>query len=316
VFSRQAERLAARAGHHYVGALTMLWEGIAAFLTGQWKKASDLCGRAATALREECTGVTWELNMAHNFFLGGLVSQGELREASRHLPALLASAGERGNFYLELELNTRMILVWLAGDDPDGAERRGNDGIARWSQRGFQRQHYSNRLMRLQIELYRDRPRAAWEVIESCQGPLRRSQFLRVQHTRIERANYRARCALAMAASGIEVPRMLAIARQEADRLQVEHRPWSDAFARLLLATVAFQEGDNDLAIARLTDAIDGFDSAGMQLYAAVSRRRLAALIGGAPGAQMRSEADTWMARQEIRNPTAMSRLITPGLPG
>jgi hypothetical protein len=78
----------------------------------------------------------------HNFFLGGLVSQGELREAASHLPPLIASARECGNFYLELELHTRLILVWLADDDPDGAERRGCDGIARWSQRGFQRQHY------------------------------------------------------------------------------------------------------------------------------------------------------------------------------
>jgi hypothetical protein len=37
--------------------LPALEVGIAAFLTGQWKKASVLCERAAIVFREECTGV-------------------------------------------------------------------------------------------------------------------------------------------------------------------------------------------------------------------------------------------------------------------
>jgi hypothetical protein len=314
-FSRQAEQLAAHAGQHYVAALTMLWEGIAAFLTGQWKKASDLCGRAATILREECTGVIWELNMAHNFFLGGLVAQGELREASRHLPALLASAHERGNFYLELELRTRMILVWLAADEADAAERRGNEGIALWSQSGFQRQHYGHMLMRVQADLYRGRPREAWQLIESCQRPLRRSLFLRVQHTRIERAIYRARCALAMAAAGIEETRMRAIACREAARLASERRPWSDAVSRLVLATVAHGEGRLEPAADQLAAAVAQFEISGMQLYAATARRRLGAIVGGDEGRRLRTESDAWMAAQEVRDVEAMTRVLAPGFP-
>jgi hypothetical protein len=311
--SRRAEALAARAGQAYVAALTALWEGIAAFLTGQWNKASELCGRAATILREECTGVTWELNMAHNFFLGGLLSLGELREVARHLPGLVQSARERGNSYLELELNTRMILAWLAGDDADGAEHRAKEGIARWSQRGFQRQHYSYVLMRVQTELYRGRSREAWQVIEGCQGQLRRSLFLRVQHTRIESTNYRARCALALAAEGPDAPRLRAIARRDAQLIERENMPWSNPFARVIRSTVAFQEGDVDHAVEDLAAAIEGFNVAHMQLYAAACRRRLSVLVGGDAGRSLRSEADRWMAAQEIRDPAAMTRLVTPG---
>jgi hypothetical protein len=315
-FSRRAQALAHRAGQDYVAALTTLWEGIAAFLAGEWKRASVLCGRAAAALREERRGVIWELNMAHNFFLGGLVSQGELREAARHLPPLITSARERGNFYLELELYTRMIIVWLAGDDPDGAERRGVEAIARWSQRGFQRQHYSHALMRLQAALYRGQARRAWTLIEECQEPLRRSLFLRVQHTRIERATYRARCALAMAAAGSDERRMRAIATREARRLRRERRPWADGFAALLTATVACQERAEGLARSRLTEAIDLFETAGMQLYAAVSRRCLASQLGGDAGRDLEAQASAWMQRQEICNPEAMTRLIAPGFSG
>ena len=311
-FARRAQALAARAGHDYVAALTTLWEGIAAFLAGEWKQATVLCGRAATALREERRGVIWELNMAHNFLLGGLVSQGELRAAARHLPPLLTSARERGNFYLELELHTRMILVWLAADDADGAERRGAEGIARWSHRGFQRQHYSNALMRVQIALYRGRAREAWTTIEACQQPLRRSLFLRVQHTRVERATYRGRCALAMAAAGIDASHMRVIARREARRLLREGRPWANGFASLLLATLACQEGVADAARSHLMEAIVLFDATGMQLYAAVARRCLASQLGDA-GAHLEEQATAWMQGQEIRDRAAMTQLIAPG---
>ena len=316
VFSRRAEALAAKGGHAYVAALTSLWEGIAAFLTGRWKKASELCGRAATTLSDEYTGVTWELNMSHNFLLGGLVAQGELREVGRHLPGLLQAARERGNSYLELELNTRMILVFLASDDAEGAEQRAQDSIARWSQRGFQRQHYGYALMRVQAALYRGRAREAWALIESCQRPLRRSLFLRVQHTRIESANYRARSALACAAQHTnDARRLRAIAADEAQRILRENRPWGNAFARLLLANVAHQEGDAQAAVEALTAAVDGFNAADMHLYAAVSRRCLGALIGGDQGRSLRMAADRWMAGQEIRDPRAFMRLVAPGLP-
>jgi tetratricopeptide (TPR) repeat protein len=314
-FSRRAEALAEDVGHQYVAALTSLWAGIAAFLTGQWRRAAELCGRAVTTLRDECTGVTWELNMAHNFFLGGLVAQGELREVARHLPGLLHLARERGNFYLELELSTRMILVWLAADDPDGAEQRANQGIARWSQRGFQRQHFSHLLTRVQIELYRGRAREAWQLMASHEAPLRRSFFLRVQHTRVETANYRARCALAMAGAGHDARRMRAIAAHEASRIVRENMPWSNPFAQVLRATIACQEGEADAALKGLGRAIEEFESADMHLYAAVCRRRLSLLVGGDHGKALRSAADRWMAGQDIRDPAAMTRLATPGFP-
>ena len=314
-FSRRARTLAEREGDRYVTALTSLWAGIAAFLTGQWKKAADLCGWAVTALRDECTGVTWELNLAHNFFLGGLVAQGELREVAHHLPGLLRSARERGNFYLELELSTRMILVWLAGDDPDGAERRATEGIARWSQRGFQRQHFNHLLTVVQTGLYRGRAREAWQLMESRQAPLRRSLFLRVQHTRIEASNYHARCALAVAAEGVDAPRMRVIASRDAQRIEGENMPWSNPFARVIRATVAYQEGDMNRAVEGLTDAVEGFNAARMQLYAAVCKSRLSAIVGGDRGRSLRRDADHWMTTQEIRNPTAMTRLVVPGFP-
>jgi hypothetical protein len=41
---RQAEELAGSAGKHYIGALTSMWAGIGAFLTGKWADATDSAG--------------------------------------------------------------------------------------------------------------------------------------------------------------------------------------------------------------------------------------------------------------------------------
>jgi hypothetical protein len=91
------------------------------------------------------------------------------------MPGLLQSARERGNAYLELELNTRMILVFLAADDADGAERRAQESIAHWSQRGIPASALQLCAHAVQAALYRREARQALEVVESCQRPLQRS---------------------------------------------------------------------------------------------------------------------------------------------
>lgn len=312
---RQATALAPDAGRHYVAALTSVWTGIGAFVSGRWRESADLCGRALTMLRDHCTGVTWELNLAQNFFLFSLVLLGQLRQASSHLPGLLRSAREHGNVYLELELGTRMSLAWVAADQPDEAERLANEGMARWSQHGFQRPHYHHLLTLIQTRLYCGRSAEAWELLERHRDALRQNHFRRVQHTRIETANCRARCALARAAQGTDAPRMRAVAEREARRILREGMPWANSYVRLLRAAVAYQTGNAGTAVDELTRAIEGFETSDMQLHAAVCRWRLSGLVDGARARALRDEADVYMARQEIRNPAAMARLFAPGLP-
>ena len=315
-FGRKAEALAGDSDRPYVAALILVWKGISAFLTGQWQESADACGKAAVTLRDDCTGVLWELNLAHNFFLGALLSQGEIREVARYLPGLIETSRERGNFYLELELRTRMVLVWLAADDPDTVEKMADEGLARWSHQGFQRQHYNHLLTRVQVELYRGHANAAWQLMAAHEKRLRRSLLLRVQHTRIEAANYHSRCALAMAAAGEDPHRMRAVALRDAERIAREDMPWSNPFARIIWASVAYQEGRNDKAVTELSNAVSAFEAAGMRLYAAACRRRLGALVGGTQGQEELQAADRWMASQDIRDPVAMTRLIAPGFGG
>src|SRR6185503_10712399 len=201
-FTARAQEMAERIQHPHALALVSMSSGIAAFVLGQFRRATEHCERALTLLRDECTGVNWEMNLTQDFLLGALLFRGELRDVSHWLPGLLEAARERGNLYFETELRTRMNLVWLAADEPDEGERQAHDAMQRWSQEGFHRQHYNHMLARIQTELYRGRAEAAWRLIDGNWPAMRRTSLFRIQFLRIEASYLRARCALLMVGAG------------------------------------------------------------------------------------------------------------------
>jgi eukaryotic-like serine/threonine-protein kinase len=239
---------------------------------------------------------------------------GELGEVSRQVPALLANARSRGNLYLATELCTRSNYAWLAADNPDEGEHEAVESIARWSQKGFHRQHYSAMLARVQTALYRGDAAVAWRILAEQRSSLRRSLLTRVQVLRIESLYLRARSALAMAARKSS-RRFLSIARAASRRIAGEQMPWSDPIALLLRAGIANLEGNSSVALKYLHDAATRFDRADMKLYAAVARRRIGALQDDEQGRELRRQAEAWMAAQHIKNPACMTRMLAPGFP-
>jgi hypothetical protein len=314
-YAERAARVASQSGHPHAETLCAATAGVRAAFIGEWKKGSLLCGRALEDLRERCAGATWELNCAECFFLGCLLSQGEIREVSRRLPSLLTAARDRGNLYFETELCTRMNLVWLAADKPDEGERQANEAMQRWSHQGFHRQHYNHVLARVQTELYRGRAEQAWNLVTASWRAFRLTQLLRIQFLRTETSFLRARAALLMAAGGRERRRFLRIVRKDATRIGSFGTRWSDSLAMLLTATILHLEGRPREAYDRLAEAVDAFEAADMKLYAAVARRRLGALQGGDSGRDLVDAGNDWMAGQGIVNVDRMTRLIAPGLP-
>ncbi|MCC7010798.1 MAG: AAA family ATPase [Acidobacteria bacterium] len=318
-FAQRARRLADRLHHPHVIALSWLTAGIARFVRSDWTTATDLCERALTLLRQQGTGAVWESTLAQNFFLGALMFRGQIRRVTTWLPDLLRSARERGNLYFEVEISARMSLAWLAKDRPDEGERQADEAIARWSAAGFYRQHYNHVIARVQAALYRGDAERAWHTVTASHAAIRRSLWLHVQYMRVEFTFIHARCAIAMAAEGRDVRSMLATAERASRVLAREGTDWAGAAALVVRAAAANLEGDERAAADRLQAAIDLFDRADMQLYAAAGRRRLAALAPSQRGRTLRQQSDRYMADEDIRNPLAMARLLVPGfrdLPG
>ena len=310
--ARWAEELSQKVGHPQAIGLSIWASGVSAYLVGNWQKAAELCERAAEVLRDRCTGVTWELTIAQRFMLSALLYLGELAEVSRRVPSLLSAAIEQGNLFGATDLRTRLNLIWLAADDPDKARAEVIEALKAWPHEGFHLQHYSSLLALAQIELYTGDVEVAWKHLEGQWQALENSMLLRIQVLRIEAMHLRARTALAN--SVIRGDRdKLRIAEKLARKIEKENMAWGKPFASLVRAAVAHQRSEESRRATFLADAVQGFDAAGMHLYAAAARRRLGEITGGGKGQQLSTEADAWMVAQRIKNPAALTQMLAPG---
>jgi serine/threonine protein kinase/tetratricopeptide (TPR) repeat protein len=306
------ERLAQRAANPHAIGLAIWARGLSAYLVGDWKQAAELCERAAEVLRDQCTGVTWEMTIAHRFMLSSLMFLGEMVEVSRRVPQLLTAALEQGNLFAATDLRTRMNPIWLAADDPDRARAEVISALTTWPREGFHLQHYSSLVALVQIELYTGDYEVAWRHIEGQIKPLEKSMLLRIQGLRIEAKFLRARVALASAA-GAQREGRLRIAENLAQSITKEQMTWSNPLALLIHAGLSRRRADDSRARELISQAIEGFEAADMALYAAAARRRLGEILGGTSGDELISQADDWMTRQRIANPAAVTNLLAPG---
>jgi eukaryotic-like serine/threonine-protein kinase len=255
------------------------------------------------------------MNIAQNVLIWALMYMGELGEVSRLVPPLLAHARRSGNLYIATELCTRSNYVWLAADNPDEGEREAIESIARWSHKGFHRQHYSALLARVQTALYRGDGDVAWRLFTAEERQVHRSLLTQFHVLRVEALYMRARSALAVAASRGGDARFLSIARASARRIANERAAWSDPIGMLVSAGIANVEGNRAVALPLLHEALGRFERADMNLYANVTKRRIGVLQQDAAGRELLGRANAWMAAQQIKNPMCMTRMLAPGFP-
>jgi hypothetical protein len=137
--------------------------------------------------------------------------------------------------------------------------------------------------------------------------------LLRIQVLRIEAMHLKARAALATAGTSNHKEYRLKVAETMAHRIAKEQIAWAMPFASVVRAGVAHQRGKASQAVGLLSEAAENFDLADIDLYAAATRRRLGEALGSERGRQLVAEADAWMRNQEIRDPAAMTRMLTPG---
>ncbi|MDX6696034.1 MAG: eukaryotic-like serine/threonine-protein kinase [Blastocatellia bacterium] len=313
-FLKEAEALSEKVQRPQVKGLVIINEAAAAYLVGEWRRAYELCERAVEILRDQCTGVNWELTTAHRFLLNSLMFLGELKEVSQRLPVLLSAAKEQGNHFAATDLRTRLNLVWLAADDPARARAEVIDALNEWPHQGFHLQHYSSFSAMAQIMLYTNDGPVAWKHFSQQWSQMKSSVLLRIQVLRVE-ANYLlARCALAAAEQNVETQRLLRVAARIAGNVKRERVKWAAPYVPLILAGVAGLRGQHTQAAEFLKAAAEGFDAVEMSLNAAVARRHLGQLVGGDEGRQLVMQADEWMTAQLIKKPDLLARALAAGM--
>jgi serine/threonine protein kinase len=296
--------------HPHALGLSMTISGMTGYLMGEWASALRDCDAAERILLERCTGVLWELTQARRFALSALTFMGNLAELSKRSPKLLTEARERGQLYAETDLRSRlMTFMWLAQGQPELAEQNAEEALQRWSQQGFHLQHYNRVLALAQCSMYRGDARAALTRLDETWPLLENSMLMRIQALRVEIWHARGRAMLAALRKG----RSAADVQRIAHRIAGERMAWTRPLAAILMAGVHRHRGQLDAARFDLERAAAGFDAVDMQLYAAVARMRLGALIGGDQGVEVRAKAQRFFDAQGIVDPDAFTRLLAAG---
>lgn len=307
-----ATELAARVTEQPTLGMVIAAPGMCAFLTGEFRRATDLLGKAVTTLRGSCTSVAWELDTARAWWFLAHVYGGGWGEIAREWPGALQDARNRGDLYAEVYLSTIIpATVRLAEDDPDRAWGEVESAISRWSDSGYHVQHHNALNAKLSIHLHREEAGVAWELIRAKEPVYRRAMLWRIQQVRIDFLQIRARCALAVARQKPEAHAVLRSAARDSRTLQRESAPWGKALGALMRACVA-SFGDRARCKALFTEAMNQLEVADLGAFAAAARFRLGERTPGREGELLREAALCWFKDQGVRNPMRIIDSYTP----
>ncbi len=305
-----AQTLADQVDQPYPRALVTMMRGVAAAFEGHWPQALSHCDQAEQVFRGSCTGVVWELDTLHRFGLWALMFMGDVPEMGRRLPVLLKEAQERDDLYAVVNFSAVVgTFLRLADDQPEAARDNLQKVMTQWSRQGFHVQHLDSIYDEVQIDLYQGKGTAAWERLERHWPTASGSHFFRIQQIRIMMHHLRGRCAVAAARETTD-PRFLRIAASQAKLLEKERMPWADALACLLRGSApATRDAETTLF---LRQALAGFETLDMKLYAAAARWRLGEATQGAEGEALIALAIAALEERKIKKPASMMDLLAP----
>jgi eukaryotic-like serine/threonine-protein kinase len=311
---KMAKELVDKINVPHAQGLFYLMAGIAAFLAGEWLKAHENLEQATSIFSQNCTGVNWEIDNSQLFSLRSLLYLGELNKLCERLPAIVKQAHERGDIYAITSLGTALsYMPCIIEDNPDKARKNMWEAIEKWSHEGFHLQHYWALLGQVQVEIYSGQGNTALKIINAQWSPMVRGLLLEVQNSLIEMLQLRARAALATLKTSNNSKTVLASVEKDAKRLLKEKIATATAFAKLLLAAVAFNRHQKEQAINLLIQAEKDFEQLNMALYKAAVQHRLGSLLEGKKGEELIESANNWMKSQRICNIERMTEMLAPG---
>ncbi len=309
-----ADTLARRlADPHAIGMTTMA-RGASEFLLGRFNSCVEVSDRAVEILRDQCTGVIWEMDTAQLFALWAMTYSGHLGELQQRCTRTAKEARDRGDRYLESTVTVfPAVLARLAADESGLARSEMEEAIGRWSQSGFHVQHLTCFYGAMDLELYDGNAEAAWKRAVETWPRFEASELPRIQLVKIYFMQQSGRAALALAARSSNPEPLLKAAEGYVRRLRKEKLDWSVALSVVLQAGIARFHGDKADAVRRLTDAANRCDAVALDLFAASARRQLGGMLGGDEGQSLIERADAWMTGQSIRRPDKMADAMLPG---
>lgn len=306
--------LAQRINYPYGIAISTYVAGISAGCFGQWKLCIERFAQAEAFLRQNCTGVSAELDTASYWTFTSLYFIGDFNQLFSRMPSVLKDIRERGSLIGETMLRLRTTYIrFLANDEVNNAKTELEESIGRWSQKTFQMQHFWHLFGQVQTLLYEGKAKAAQELLKEKWPTITKSFLLRIQSFYLQILHLQARTILALVAKDPSSISLLKVASRNAQLIEKENMPWGNAFAKQIYASIAAIKGEKEKAIKLLIETEKNFESVDMLLYATAIRRRRGELLGNEQGNQLIENSTFWMSNQQIKNSSAMTNMLVPG---
>lgn len=310
--------LAERIGDPDAKRQALVASGIALTALGQWRKGAEILDRAETQLRENTTGLSYELRNAQSYALINHYALGNLTVLAERLPVLIRDAEDTGDllFLANLKMGSA-FLHYLALDEPDRARQEIHRILDRLPAIGFSHQRFHEFAALGNIDLYSGNLVAGWTQMQERWRALRASRMLMVQTMRITCLELRGRMALALTASLQDVEHrrsLLRSAHRDALAIQRERTGYGTGLAARLLAVESALSGRQEEANGYAFLAETHFEACDMALHAHVMKRFRGLRKGGESGNTLVREAEEWMRRQGVVSPARLAAMFLPGL--
>jgi serine/threonine protein kinase len=293
-------------------------QGFAHFNSGEFQAAMPYLDRSEMLFRDQCVGVSFELNSIRGILFRNLFALGELRELrARATPILNEARRQCDRYMIIICQSTAGALLATQTDEPEQAELAMRDACERLVQGVVHLQHYWAYTAECQVALYRGDAERAYAGMAWLAPALKRALLWRVAPCRILVTALQARTAVALAQTRrAQSEQYLVEAEGCAARLAREQERWVKPAASAILGTVALTRGQEAEASAHLAAAAAGYDAQHMKLYAAAARRLEGLARGGDDGTSLVRTADAAFAAENVLNPGRMTALLVGEPPG
>jgi eukaryotic-like serine/threonine-protein kinase len=293
--------------------------GMSGWLSGRWDVARDLGLEGEQTLRENCAGVSWELSVARNAALGGLLWSGDWKRYAERLREWTLDAQDRGDMNSLSVYRMNQSPVSLAAGDPQQASEDLDEAekilSSAWSAEGLHVPHLFGLLGRVGVAIYQGRAAAGFNGFEQRLKSFRRSPILRIETLAIFALYLEGTLATAAAS---ELPRgsakrdaLLQSAKRSCRALREKHAVWSLGLALSVEGAIEGASGRNESAHALWGDAERELQRSGMRMFAAAAHyhRVLAAGDKNALKAAEKPFLD-----EGVREPARMVTVLIPGI--
>lgn len=317
---RRAEKIAARAqtvvesggGKDALPYLAWAQSAVAMYRDSDWRRALDKIRGGLSSWRQGQRSASWETATGEQYQFSCYWWLGELATLAQRVPGFIRAAEQRGDIYSSFAVRVGFASrLHLASDDPDSAEREIAAAFAEWDGTQTRRRARHTLLAPAHIDaaLYRGRIEDELRTIASLVD----SRIARYPHAlaQLVEAMARAACCRARSATGKSRDSQLAEIRK-AVRILSRSAPTWQALAVMLEANLARLDDRTGATVQLLERAIASLDALEMKAHAACARRALGCMIAGDEGSESVRQADGYLHRQGIAEPSRWMAVFAP----